>query len=184
MKLGESIVFNRKLVRITYRNGEKEWDTIDIKERRGIFLGYRTLSNGYREYDSEEVGYVYYPREYIKAALVAFSVRMNPIYVPADCIRSVDPIGSIGSIDNANNRLEEIIENIDKQLPSNATVKIIISIDYSYDHWFIARYPGGLNIKYKTFQGAVSATARHIKKYPDRFADNPISITLRAIAHC
>lgn len=68
----------------------KEWYIWPIKERQAIFLGWRTLSNGVREWE-DEVGAIYQPDKdgYIKAALVCFSTRENPVYVPIGSIAAV-----------------------------------------------------------------------------------------------
>lgn len=65
----------------------KVWELSAIKPRAAIFLGWRTLSNGVREWEPD-VGAVYTPDKdgYIKAALVCFSSRENPVYVPVDGI--------------------------------------------------------------------------------------------------
>lgn len=69
----------------TYHVTRKEWFIWPIKPRDAIFLGWRTLSNGVREWENE-VGAIYTPDKdgYIKAALVCFSPHENPVYVPAE----------------------------------------------------------------------------------------------------
>lgn len=87
-KFGEQIVFDTKLERIYGKNPydskiNKFWKYIHMQPTNGIFLGWRTLSNGYvvRYYDE---GPDYDPKEYIKVALVAYSPKRKPIYVPLE----------------------------------------------------------------------------------------------------
>jgi hypothetical protein len=65
----------------TYRAELKVWEEKATEPRQGLLIGYRNLSNGTREYDSE-CGYLYIPKEYFRAAVVVFSERENPVYVP------------------------------------------------------------------------------------------------------
>lgn len=51
----------------------------------GIFIGWRTITNGYSCCDYDE-GYYWVAEKYIKAALVVFNAKQNPLYIPADCI--------------------------------------------------------------------------------------------------
>jgi hypothetical protein len=95
MKLGDVVTITR-----VYRRREhsrwnekarchetvKAWEPWQVKERRAIFLGWRTLSNGIREWEPE-AGAIFTPESYIKAALVCFSTKENPVYVPVDGCR-------------------------------------------------------------------------------------------------
>ena len=54
----------------------------------GVFLGYRTLSNGVRDYDNQD-GWTYTAKEHIRVAYVCFSDKANPIYVLLDDIEKV-----------------------------------------------------------------------------------------------
>jgi len=64
------------------RRWYKRWDVIDIPPREVMFLGNRTLSNGWKDY-IEDCGFVYEADEYVKAALVIrLDGRTNPFYVP------------------------------------------------------------------------------------------------------
>lgn len=63
----------------------KYWDAWKIKPRDGLYIGGRTLSNGQRWYE-DEVGAVYEPAEYFRAALVVFSERERPVLVPLDAL--------------------------------------------------------------------------------------------------
>lgn len=49
-----------------------------------IFLGWRTISDGETHCDDD--GCIWRPKVYKRAALVAYSARRNPIYVPEDMI--------------------------------------------------------------------------------------------------
>lgn len=68
----------------------KVWTAIPMKATGGIFLGWRTLREGTRHYEGEEVGWVFTPKgEPITAALVSLSPLLNPVYVPADELADV-----------------------------------------------------------------------------------------------
>jgi len=87
MRLGEHVtcaaVLERRTIYRGSRGDEKRWEPRAIELRDGIFIGWRTLSNGMREWRNDE-GYCYTPAEYIGAALVVFSLHENPAYVPID----------------------------------------------------------------------------------------------------
>ena len=52
----------------------------------GIFLGYRTLSNGRTSFDGD-VGWIYEPKEYIKAyRVILLDGKTNPFYAPAEAV--------------------------------------------------------------------------------------------------
>lgn len=76
----------------------KMWVKEPYEKYNCIFLGYRTLANGIREYEYE-VGYSLYPKEFIKAALICVNEKLNPIYVPLNCIFKF------------NSKIEDIHEN-------------------------------------------------------------------------
>jgi len=54
--------------------------------RRGIFLGYRTLRNGFLDRDYQE-GTTFDTHESFKVALVCLSEHENPIYVPLENVK-------------------------------------------------------------------------------------------------
>ena len=87
MKYGQRVkvkfkYMRREVYQKDYYGDKKEWKRVKF-ERTCIFLGYRTLSNGTRHYDSY-AGYDYTPTKHFKAALVSPSERENPVYVPLD----------------------------------------------------------------------------------------------------
>jgi hypothetical protein len=75
----------------------KVWQTIAMDEKPGVFLGWRTLRNGVREWEGDEVGYVFFQRETVAAALVSLSRTLAPVYVPLDALH-VAPVGSITEV--------------------------------------------------------------------------------------
>lgn len=92
IEFGSRVKSNFKLVRKT----EKAPDYGDLKtwaptpcEVSGIFLGYRTLSNGTRFYDCEE-GYSFQHRGTVKAAVICPGPNRNSVYVPADSVEGED----------------------------------------------------------------------------------------------
>ncbi len=87
MKFGDTItvdaVYRRRLRVHERQTNEKFWDARAIKPREGIYIGQRTLSNGLRWFE-DEVGMVYEPKHYFRAALVVFNERENPVLVPIE----------------------------------------------------------------------------------------------------
>jgi hypothetical protein len=89
MKYGDRVEYNQVLKRIyryeqkdRYSTRIKEWKIVEISTNKtGMFLGYRWLSDGVTDWDSE-VGYIYTPKKYFKAMLVSPSEKENPVYVP------------------------------------------------------------------------------------------------------
>lgn len=58
----------------------KYWEEKKIPETTATFLGFRTLSNGINDFDSE-CGIIYCATDYVSAALVVFNEREKPVYV-------------------------------------------------------------------------------------------------------
>jgi len=57
----------------------------DPKVREGIYIGYRTVSDGFSEWLGAEEGNGYTQYASYRVALVVFSERENPVYVfPSD----------------------------------------------------------------------------------------------------
>lgn len=88
MKFGDWITFDATLKRVRKRREDgvyKSWEQEESGVTPGIFLGYRTLTNGYRD-SYADGGFRFIPKEHFRAALVAFSERYNPVLVPLDHI--------------------------------------------------------------------------------------------------
>lgn len=90
LKLGDKVISSFKYIRQSSGRSDpkatilKFWVTKlfpNGKPREGVFLGVRWLQNGMREFDLE-YGYTFVPEKYVKAALVCFHKRENPVYVP------------------------------------------------------------------------------------------------------
>lgn len=58
----------------------KVWSREDRIITGGIFLGFRTLSNGSKYFDSE-YGWIYTPKKHFRAALVSPGPNRSPVYV-------------------------------------------------------------------------------------------------------
>lgn len=83
-KLGEKIIFNSILVRKSKWDQEKyafkkEWQPKETKEQVGIVVGLRTIQNGLSH--PEEHGYIFSPKEYLKAYLVSYNMKNKPVLV-------------------------------------------------------------------------------------------------------
>lgn len=67
-----------------YQREDREWKLIERPQAQGIYLGKRTISDGYMDCEVEEGyrSYFYVSSAYKQAALVSLSARTNPVYVP------------------------------------------------------------------------------------------------------
>ena len=87
MKLGDKIKVRNALKRNieTYLTSApaKYWDVVRTEEQEAVFLGFRTLTNGFREWYAEE-GYRFHRGNHFKAALVCSNENRNPFYVLLD----------------------------------------------------------------------------------------------------
>jgi hypothetical protein len=71
----------------------KYWERIEIlRERKGILVGYRVLSNGIRDWGGEDDGIIYTPKEHFKAVMVVFSLITNPVYCRLEDVRNYETI--------------------------------------------------------------------------------------------
>lgn len=68
----------------------KTWEKAAPVSDSGLFLGYRTLSNGFTEFLFDE-GPAWTGQGYIRVALVSFGLKTNPVYVALDAIEEVTP---------------------------------------------------------------------------------------------
>lgn len=56
------------------------------QSREALYIGYRTVADGLREYIGDEEGIAFVPERHYRAALVVFSERERPVLVPLDAI--------------------------------------------------------------------------------------------------
>lgn len=92
IRFGATVIFSHILTRQRNMN-VREWTEMPF-EGQGIFLGYRTLSNGSfsrggADYGGEPADYGYYAWGHFKVGLVAYSPKTNPVYVPIESLRQV-----------------------------------------------------------------------------------------------
>lgn len=95
MKFGQFVTVNAIYKRrgaSTSGASRKVWEAKSITTRDALYVGWRTLSNGRVTWEGSEEGYVFWPEEHFKAALVIFSEREKPVLVPMDavCIQDKD----------------------------------------------------------------------------------------------
>lgn len=94
MKVGDKIKVQSRLRRCQgyrpygknkpYNRRYKSWQIVEMLPCEVLFLGYRTLGNGWTDWESE-CGYIYEHDEHVKAALVIWlDGRSNPFYVQAE----------------------------------------------------------------------------------------------------
>jgi len=84
LKFGDYVLCTSKLSKVKHSR-KTSWDTHSFNET-GIFLGWRTLREGYSvQLGYDEGGWGFRITRTIKAALVAIE-KHNPIYVPAESI--------------------------------------------------------------------------------------------------
>lgn len=83
--LGDEVHYTVRLDRGQQYPNRKAWKRVPLKTARvGVLVGLRTVSNGIREWESDETGYIYTPTEYMRVALVAYSLHRKPDMVPLD----------------------------------------------------------------------------------------------------
>lgn len=56
----------------------KYWERVEIEPQRGLYIGHRTLHDGTRTWENEEVGYSFSPDGTHKIALVVFAPQLTP----------------------------------------------------------------------------------------------------------
>ena len=84
MKMGDRVV-------ITERYRKTRSGKYGVTQKRipfgkeGLFIGQRTIKEGWREFDSES-GWYFVPKNHIRVALVVYSENENPVYVPLDAV--------------------------------------------------------------------------------------------------
>jgi hypothetical protein len=88
-KLGQEIIINSKLVRVSFykrslssfNRRRKEWVTLELKEpQKVIVVGVRTLFDGWVDWD-EDCGNSFEQDNHIKALLVTSKLSQKPFYV-------------------------------------------------------------------------------------------------------
>lgn len=96
--LGTKVRFRTFLIRGTLESRrenfsgyyrDKVWFPTDGPIREGIVVGKRTLSNGEREWE-DEVGYSYTAKSHFPAYLVAFDLRLTPLFVRPEDLEVLD----------------------------------------------------------------------------------------------
>lgn len=93
MNLGDKMRFSATLHRVIVRgeqgNDRCQWKRLECTPQSGILVGVRTISDGERWWENDEIGYVYEPKSYRKAAIVAFALNRKPAWVPMDALEVV-----------------------------------------------------------------------------------------------
>lgn len=56
-------------------------NSVDPKTRDGIYIGYRTVSDGFKDYMGHEEGNASVPIAHYRVAVVVLGERENPVYV-------------------------------------------------------------------------------------------------------
>ena len=83
-------IYERKAQYVNGANTKKYWKARVIEKRKGLYIGYRTLYDGVREWIGSEEGVWFIPDRHFEAALVVFSPRERPVYVPLSAMRCND----------------------------------------------------------------------------------------------
>lgn len=64
------------------RYNKKEWVINRFKHpKKGLVIGFRTVSNGLTEFSGGDDPIIYHAEKYIKVLLVVINEKQNPIYV-------------------------------------------------------------------------------------------------------
>lgn len=93
LKLGQAVVVSQRYVRREENEfvpqgrtrRKKVWKAENRRSESCVFLGYRTLKNGWTDWDSD-CGWCFRSTETIKVALVCPPGNKNPFYTPLDAI--------------------------------------------------------------------------------------------------
>lgn len=89
IKFGDKVTFERKMFRAHQNDPTRRskptwlWRPVEFGNSggTGVFLGYRSLQQGYRDYGSDEGHYFVETGMRVKVALVCTGPSSNPIYV-------------------------------------------------------------------------------------------------------
>lgn len=142
--LGEKVIFNTQYKRVSsykqrsekseYKGHYKEWTEVDSKFKQGIVVGYRTISNGFVDYDDAAT---FDKKEHLQAVLVSFSLYRKPVLVPVNSIIPV--IEEDNKIIDANDPkyLLGLLRNIERRMPRThrkSTSNVAIVRDYLMCH--------------------------------------------------
>ena len=93
-EFGDKVAFDHYYYRCTeqkkdgagYFRTHKIW-TERLCNYTGIFLGTRTLQDGWRDYDSD-AGCTFSPTRHYRVALISPGPKENPLYVPLTAIKA------------------------------------------------------------------------------------------------
>jgi len=83
LEFGCKVSISGKYVRIS-RSRNKEYVAKEFSAK-GIFLGHRTITNGYTVFDNYDGPY-WVATSHMRVALVCVSPNENPIYVPIEAV--------------------------------------------------------------------------------------------------
>ena len=86
--MGQTVTVAKQYQR-AYTAGRRNWLAVDIPPATGWIVGFRTIYDGYvdwdtGEYGQKESGNYFVPTGHHECALVVFSPRQNPVNVPLD----------------------------------------------------------------------------------------------------
>lgn len=103
LEFGTEVLFSEPLVRETLhvkgKGTKKVWDRQDgFPKTKGIVVGKRTLSDGYREYEPDFGGYYYVRENSFTVYLVAYDMSRKPVYVRPESIEPIIAEGLLGSL--------------------------------------------------------------------------------------
>jgi len=87
IKLGTKVSVTAKYSRVYEENSRKTYKEKQFFSQ-GIFIGYRTLSNGYVHYEYDEGAY-WVPQEHFQVGLFVHDLNINPIYIPLTAIKEI-----------------------------------------------------------------------------------------------
>lgn len=84
LPLGTPVTFDHALSRTDITNSKphrREWQPYRAILRTGVIVGIRTLANGIVYWGSYDEPTEFHPTDYVRAYLVAFDLRRNPVHV-------------------------------------------------------------------------------------------------------
>jgi hypothetical protein len=82
-----AIYVRRRRHSIEKRAWVKWWQAQNLSSpREALYIGHRTLQDGWNDYIGEEEGIAFVPERRFRAGLVVFTERSRPVLVPLDAL--------------------------------------------------------------------------------------------------
>ena len=88
LKLGQKVNVSATIKKSKIYGRRTAWERCELRTGKALFLGWRRVKEGHTEYD--EGWPIFCASKTIKAALVVFNTRENPVYVLPEDIKPME----------------------------------------------------------------------------------------------